>query len=376
MRCLSRFVVLATFLALIVTSSAQAQLDPVASWLERVTDARLDAGLSPLSLSPKLAAAAQRHADDLAANAIESPTGSDASSPQQRIADAGYVAWTLAEGEPVVGEIYQVEAESFEQAFGALIQDAVKRGVLLSPLYREIGIGVAQDSAGRYTYVVSLGARPNVLPIFINDGAPSATDPLVAVRLTNETVRPEGQGAAAIGRAIEFRIGDQPNWEELPWQPWEELIPWMVPVSAGQHTIYVQYRDAAGRVAASAATIFMSEGEPATPTPFLLQSDQVAPAQTPAGPTEGSQATLPADVSGTPALSPSVGPAYPPVGVTPFPTWTPLPTTAPPPAPEQPDFPIGLVAALEGLAVIMGIYLVLHRRGGPAHSDQADRLDG
>jgi hypothetical protein len=376
MRCPSRFIVLATIVVLVVTSSAHAQLDPIASWFDRVTDARLDAGLSPLGLSPKLVAAAQRHADDLAANAIESPTGSDASSPQQRIAEAGYAAWTLAEGEPVVGEIYQVEAESVEQAFDALIQDAVKRGVLLSPLYREIGIGVAQNSDDRYYYVLSLGARPNVLPIFINDGAPSATDPLVAVRLTNETVRPEGQGAAAIGRAIEFRIGDQPNWEELPWQPWEELVPWTVPIPAGQHTIYVQYRDAAGRVAASADTIFLSEGEPATPTPFSLQPDQVAPAPTPAGPAEGSQAPLPADVSGTPAVSPSASPAETPVGVTPFPTWTPLPTTAPPPAPAEPDFPIGLVAALEGLAVIMGIYLVLHRRGGPSHSDQADRLDG
>lgn len=40
---------------------------------------------------PRLTAAAQRHADDMLRNGVDGHIGSDGSSPQARIADAGYV---------------------------------------------------------------------------------------------------------------------------------------------------------------------------------------------------------------------------------------------------------------------------------------------
>ncbi|MBV9512983.1 MAG: CAP domain-containing protein [Mycobacteriaceae bacterium] len=55
---------------------------------------------APLSYDPRLSAAAQRHADDMLRNGVDGHTGSDGSSPQGRIADAGY-GQTAGSGEIV-----------------------------------------------------------------------------------------------------------------------------------------------------------------------------------------------------------------------------------------------------------------------------------
>ncbi|HIE39564.1 MAG TPA: CAP domain-containing protein, partial [Anaerolineae bacterium] len=64
--------------------------DPAALFYALVNQARLGEGLPPYGWSDLLAAAAQRHADDLAAHRLASHTGSDGSTPAQRIAEAGY----------------------------------------------------------------------------------------------------------------------------------------------------------------------------------------------------------------------------------------------------------------------------------------------
>jgi uncharacterized protein YkwD len=45
---------------------------------------------APLSADPRLTAAAQRHADDMLDHGVNGHTGSDGSSPQARVTDAGY----------------------------------------------------------------------------------------------------------------------------------------------------------------------------------------------------------------------------------------------------------------------------------------------
>ncbi|MDQ7029268.1 MAG: CAP domain-containing protein, partial [Ardenticatenia bacterium] len=51
---------------------------------------RQEAGCPPLTLSAQLTEAAQRHTDDMAYNDFSSHTGSDGSSPWDRIRDTGY----------------------------------------------------------------------------------------------------------------------------------------------------------------------------------------------------------------------------------------------------------------------------------------------
>ncbi len=376
-------IVLACLVPVSLPASAQAS-DPVVVWQLLLNEARLDEGLAPYGFSTLLAAAAQRHADDLAANQISSHTGSDGSTAQQRIAEAGYAAWTWNGGDLIAGENFWTGYGSVEDAMAFFLEDAPHRDNILSPTYREVGIGVATDADGRNYYVLDFGARPNVMPIFINDGAARTDDPQVAIRVTNEDARPGGEGAVFMGRAIEIRISDQPEFNDLPWQAWEPLVPWTLPDVAGEHVVYVQFRDAAGRTAASADTITLGEGTaptstpvPPTPTPEptatpVPPSSTPEPAATPtltpaAAPTvEPTPAvvTTPVPPTALPSpLPPSPSPLTP--GPTPFPTWTPLPTPAPlETGGTDPAAPLAVLAALQGVVLILGIYLVLHRGQG------------
>jgi hypothetical protein len=366
MRTRSCVVVLAVCCVAALVSPCQAQSDPISAWLAAINSARLRAGASPCELSPKLSAAAQRHANDLAANMMVTQSGSDGSTPQQRITEAGYFPWSDAKGQPVIGEAVVSSAGGVDEAVAALLQDPASRDAALNPLFREIGIGVASDAAGRFYYVLDLGARPNVLPIFINDGAYNTLDPQVAIHLTNEEARPEGQGVA-IGRVIEIRISNEPNWEGLPWQPWEEFVPWVLPDEPGEHIVYVQLRDAAGRTVSSADSILLGEGEPPTLAPVLLTP--VATPEGEAAPNAGGDGQ-PTPVATPAAVTLTLSPA-PALTITPFPTWTPLPTPAPPPPVERPRLPLGLVAGLQAVAVLLGLYLAL-RRGRRADSEPPD----
>ena len=400
-------IVLVAGLVLASRPASAQESDPVATWQALVNQARLDAGLPPYGFSNLLAAAAQRHADDLAVHQIWSHTGSDGSEPRQRIAEAGYAAWTWNSGELIAGENFWTGYGTIQDAMAFFVEDEPHRKNILSTTYREIGVGVATDAAGRNYYVLDFGVRPNVLPVFINDGAASTDDPHVAIRLTNETARPEGAGTNFMGRAIEVRVSDAPAFDDQPWQRWETLVAWTLPDTPGEHAVYVQFRDAAGRTAASTDVIVLGEGAPSAPTPVpptstpeptatsVPSTSTPEPTATAAPATSAPEPTAMPDVTATstpepgaaptpaatftPQPPPTAAPASPPAaqpwsltpGVTPFPTWTPLPTTAPQEE-TQSKPPLALLAALQGMALLLGLYLVL-RRSGPRNTDHGTR---
>ncbi len=390
---------LVTILTLISAPVIAQEPDPIAVWHAQVNQTRLDEGLAPYGFSSLLNAAAQRHADDLAAHEIWSHTGSDGSTPRQRIAESGYAAWTWNSGELIAGENFWTGYGTIDDAMSFFLDDPPHRDNLLNTTYREIGVGVATDDAGRNYYVLDFGARPNVLPIFINDGAASTDDPQIALRLTNEKARPGGEGSAFMGQAIEMRISNEPQFDDAPWQSWDPLAPWTLPNTSGEHIVYVQLRDAAGRTAASADTIILGQGAdvtpatiPASPTPEptatpILPSPTPEPAATSIPP---SPTPEPAAPTFTPApqpvttvepiptqhqTQPTAQPATPtPLpqttpdtadNATPFPTWTPLPTPAPQKT-DTPDAPLALLVTLQGLALTLGVYLALRRGRGSA----------
>ena len=160
----------------------------LAEWLARVNQLRLDENLAPYSNFTLLNDAAQRHAEDLAANGLSSTTGSNGSTPGHRAAAAGYTAWTNDDGAPVVGENVWVGVGTIDDALAYFLGDLASRGNLLSPAFREIGIGIAAGADGRDYYVLDFGARPNVLPIAINYGEISSESTQVAIRLTKNRV--------------------------------------------------------------------------------------------------------------------------------------------------------------------------------------------
>jgi len=325
-----------------------------------INEARLGEGLPPYEWSRDLLdVAAQRHADDLATHGLAGHVGSDGSTAAQRIAEAGYVAW--GDGE-VVGENVRVAHETVQEAFDWFMAEQDLREGVLNALYREIGIGVAADSEDCFYYVLDFGARPNVLPVFINDGAATTESPQVALRLTNEEACPQGEGTAYMGRAIEVRIANGPDFDDLAWQAWEPLLAWTLPEEPGEHTVYVQFRDGAGRTAASADVIVLLEGE-ATPASVSPTGTSLPPSETPTSPPPSPHAPTPTSVevsAPTPTSTPIPLGGETTAPPTPFPTWTPLP----PPSQEGNSGAGALLeslCALEVVAALMGGYLALRR---------------
>lgn len=105
--------------------------------VELVNKERSKVGCSPLTVNAKLTKAAQDHSKDMAAHRNMSHTGSDGSSPEDRIQRAGY-NWS-AYGENV--------------AYGYSTPESVMAGWMSSPghkrnildcSFKEIGVGLAQ----------------------------------------------------------------------------------------------------------------------------------------------------------------------------------------------------------------------------------------
>jgi uncharacterized protein YkwD len=84
---------------MIAAAPAQADAgDQGGEVLSEINDMRAANGCGPVVTNPQLTAAAARHANDVLENGAKSHTGSDGSSPVQRVTDAGYAPYgTLGE---------------------------------------------------------------------------------------------------------------------------------------------------------------------------------------------------------------------------------------------------------------------------------------
>jgi len=368
-----RHVIILVCLVLAVKPVSAQQADSAAEMLNRINQLRLSEGLPPYHRSSQLTSAAQRQADDMAQNQLSSATGSDGSTLGDRIAASGYSPWILASGAPVTMERFWIGTASVGDALAFFQETADPREVILGAKYREIGVGAATGSDGRSYYVLTVGSRPNVLPVFINDGAATATDTHIAIRLTNETVTPEGQGANIIGEVIEVRISSNPDFDGQEWQPWGELIPWTLPEGLGEHSVYVQLRDAAGRTVETTDSITLVSEETIIETPAPVV---VTPAPTAVPNASENGATAPAQTpvpAGTAFVQPTSTVVSKPGEIEPtlFPTWTPLPTATVEIPQEKAPPPFVPLAVLQGVALILGLYLVLHRQHDPHDADSS-----
>ncbi len=118
------------------TATTQPIPSPAQQVVDLVNQERAKAGCLPLAVSAQLTAAAQGHSQDMATNDFFSHTGSNGSSPWQRIEATGYR--------------YSAAAENI--AYGASTAAAVMqmwmgssghRGNILNCGLREIGVGYA-----------------------------------------------------------------------------------------------------------------------------------------------------------------------------------------------------------------------------------------
>ena len=198
--------------------------DAAADLAARVNRERVTRGLAPLAVNAKLTASAQAHAEDVARtgrtrSAQEGHIGSDGSTVFDRAARAGYgtYSWGRRLGENWAW--YHSPAE----AMALWMESTPHRSNILHPLYREIGIGVAAASNDTFVYILDFGSQPNVLPIFINDGARETRSLDVKITLTSEEVMPNGDGDS-IGRPLEMMIANAPDFAGAKWQSFAPTI--------------------------------------------------------------------------------------------------------------------------------------------------------
>lgn len=241
--------------AWVSTVPAQSQTNLKTSVLTAISQVRVANGLTPLALNPALEKAAQEHSDDMANKGYVDHVGSDGSSPTDRMNAAGYPAWSSTR---VSGEVVYAGDKGFSDALAFLLKDDTQRRILLNNRYREIGIGFtnAENANGVQTtyWTLTFGAQPNVLPIFVNDGATLINVPQVAIHLTQENAVPNGE-SNAIGNALEVRVSSDSSFKSVNWQKWEALIPFTFDKMPGLKTVYVQFRDGGGRTTISAVSV-------------------------------------------------------------------------------------------------------------------------
>jgi uncharacterized protein YkwD len=303
--------------------AVDAQADQAADLAARLNRERVTRGLAPLALNAKLSAAAQAHAEDVARNgrtnsAQEGHIGSFGSTVFDRVARTGYGAYSWGRR---LGENWAWYRNTAD-ALAMWMESASHRNNILHPLFREMGVGVAVNPVAGFVYVVDFGAQPNVLPIFINDGATETKSLDVKLTLTSEEVTPNGDGDS-IGRPIQVMLANTADFAGAQWQTYAPKINWMLAPNGGTKTIFVKYRDAKGRTALASDSIVFGAAPAPTSVPTRATPSN-SPTRATAAPTL--IATRASTESPTETPSPTTTPAP---TETPFPTMTPAPTETP-----------------------------------------------
>jgi hypothetical protein len=102
---------------------------------------RVRTGCGVIGDDPRLTSAAQRHADDMLRNGVNGHIGSDGSSPQVRITDAGYRT-------PYSGEVVfwgTGSAANASEALDLWMQSPPHRAIILNCAYTAAGFATASD---------------------------------------------------------------------------------------------------------------------------------------------------------------------------------------------------------------------------------------
>lgn len=236
-------------LCLSITPTHAQSRDAIADLAGRINRERTMRGLVPYAQSAALDAAAQAHANDIARTGINSHTGSDGSDVRERVARAGYGAYSWGRR---VGENWAWYPDA-ATAMQMWMNSAPHTDNILHPVYREFGIGIAPGKPGTFIYVVDFGAQPNVLPIFIQRDGRDSSSARVTLALSNETYAASGDGANTIGLATQVEISSSPDFTSAQWQTFAPRFDWTM--NNGSKSVYVKFRDARGRIVTSSDSI-------------------------------------------------------------------------------------------------------------------------
>ena len=217
---------------------------------------RREYGLPPLRWNQELQEAARWFAGDAAGRAAPYCGHTDTldRTPGDRFIYFGYRnihAW----GENVVCGLTRPES-----AINGWMNSTGHRQNLLHPLYREIGVGYAQNATtGRGYIAQEFSFDPSYAPVIIENEAISVASPTVNLYIYDPA---GGNGLEAMGAAVEMMIANQPDFEGAVWEPYSAEKPWTLTAGEGWRSVYVKVRDAYGRISTVSDMIYLGETLP------------------------------------------------------------------------------------------------------------------
>lgn len=161
--------------ALPVAAAEQNHAADLARELELTNAARQAAGLAPLVLSSQLSDAAQSYTQVLASGSCFDHSCGAVPNFADRIGQSGYAGWSA------IAENIAAGYPTPDAVVAGWLASPGHRANILSPSYREIGIGVVSGGAYGMYWTQEFGSRPgvglNVEATQASDDAPVAPDP-------------------------------------------------------------------------------------------------------------------------------------------------------------------------------------------------------
>ncbi|MGQ9590717.1 MAG: PKD domain-containing protein [Planctomycetota bacterium] len=195
-----------------------------------------EGGLPPLKGEPHLAAAALRHSTDMAVNMVTyiDHVGTDGSTFDQRIREAGYTGYTyLAEN---IAAGFTTPAS----VMAGWMDSSGHRANILNPNLREIGASYVLGSSGyRHFWTQDFGARGGVYPVVVNREAFTTATATVDLYIYGS------------GWATEMQVSNSPDFAGAVWEPHSSTKTWTLASGLGTKTVYVKLRRGATEVVSS-----------------------------------------------------------------------------------------------------------------------------
>ncbi len=220
--------------------------------------------LPPLKLNDLLNASAWEHSDDTAYNGLSGHTGSDGSSPEDRIYRNGY-------DYRYAGENWAAGQPAPSAVVNAWVGSPAHFAVMTNPLFREIGVGYTFDpldtNNSHHYWVQNFGVRQDVYPVVINGEAQTTTQSTVSLYIYGQ------------GWAQDMRIGNDPAFVGAAWQPYTSTLAWNLAPGQGERAVYVQLRKSLTETQTVSDTIFVGGALPGGVDLSIAQTAAPSPVQ-------------------------------------------------------------------------------------------------
>ena len=140
-------------------------VDQALKCADLVNEYRVSLGLKELAVNLNLVAAAERHSADIGPAGVTGHIGTDGSTTEERIDDAGYMLYADVATHIQLGEniAYNYTASD---AFAAWLGSSQHRANIEYSDFDEMGVGVALRPDGRYVWTQTFGDRQGTWPGF------------------------------------------------------------------------------------------------------------------------------------------------------------------------------------------------------------------